>query len=412
MAAGIPPSVTISMRKARDERVLDWIVVVRNAMLQLAVGGRRSEQNVVPLQVRQFDCVQQIRDAAPAWDRLWQRSEVSLPTVRAELVAQWLEHFAPRAALRVLVVEEDGEMVAALPLVGRRHRRVLPVGDLTGNVWSYNGELLLDPAVDPAPVLDLLADAWTGLPWPLVWLDMVPAAAGRWHALLEAFSRRGLAADIHQRYRIGQVQLEGDFAQYEAARSKNLRRQVRKDWRRLERDGAVDVTIHSQLTPDEVDACLRQAFEIEDHSWKGESGQTVLSTPGIFQFYRREARQLAQWGYLRVAFLRHRGEPIAFEVGWTAKGVYHSFKVGYDERYAQCSPGHLLRSELIRAFWDRPGQTLIDFQGPVTEALARWSTRFYPISRVVIAPRRPGSRALLAGYRLAAPVVRRLRARG
>ena len=29
---------------------------------------------------------------------------------------------------------------------------------------------------------------------------------------------------------------------------------------------------------------------------------------------------LAEWGNLRLAFMEHRGRPIAFELGWTAKG--------------------------------------------------------------------------------------------
>ena len=41
--------------------------------------------------------VADLRAEAAAWDDLWQRSDVSLPLVRAELLAQWVEHFAPRA---------------------------------------------------------------------------------------------------------------------------------------------------------------------------------------------------------------------------------------------------------------------------------------------------------------------------
>ncbi len=36
-----------------------------------------------------------LRTNAAAWDDLWQRSDVSLPLLRAELLAQWVEHFAP-----------------------------------------------------------------------------------------------------------------------------------------------------------------------------------------------------------------------------------------------------------------------------------------------------------------------------
>ena len=55
-------------------------------------GNHRQERDGVGrLRLRRIDSIGGLRDVAAAWDRLWQRSAVSMPTVRAELVAQWLE---------------------------------------------------------------------------------------------------------------------------------------------------------------------------------------------------------------------------------------------------------------------------------------------------------------------------------
>ncbi len=361
------------------------------------------------MQLWQIDSTEQLRKLAPAWDRLWQRSDVSLPTARAELVAQWADHFAPRSTLRLTVVEKDGELLAAVPLKGRTIRRIVPVGDLTINYWSPNGELLLDPKSDAEAVLSVLADGLEEAPWPLLWLDLVPFETGRWQSLIQTLRARGLAADVHFRYRIGLVEVRGDFDEYFAGLSKAHRQTVGKKLRRLKRDGSVQLRVYYELSPDEVDGRLRRAFEIEQASWKHQDGHTVLDTPGMFEFYRRQARQLAECGHLRLAFLEHRGKPIAFEHGWTAKGVYYSFKVGYDASYRRFSPGHLLRMLLIRDLFERREVERIDFQGPLTEALAQWSTGSYAIGRLVIAPRRLPSRLLMAGYRSLGPLVRRLR---
>lgn len=367
------------------------------------------EDTLGQLVLEQLDSARQIRREAQAWDALWRRSDVTLPTTRANLVALWLDCFAPKAPFRALVVRQQGRLVAALPLAERRYRRIVPVGDLTGNCWSPNGEFLIDPEVDAPAVVQLLAGALDRLPWPLVWLEMVPFQTERWQALLRALIDRGFVVDLHPRYRIGQVELSGSVRDYEASRSKNLRRSLRKDLQRLEADGPVAWKHYPKLAPQEVEEPLRRAFEIDRRSWKQAAGGAVLDTPGIFEFYRRQARQLAEWGYLGMAFLEHRGRPIAFEMGWTAKGVYHSFKVGYDQSYRRVGPGHLLRKHLIETLFDDPQTRLIDFQGPVTQALASWSTRSYAIGRVVVAPRRLPSRVLLTGYRTLATAVRRFR---
>jgi CelD/BcsL family acetyltransferase involved in cellulose biosynthesis len=360
------------------------------------------------LHLQQLESVDQIRRLASRWDDLWARSEVSLPTVRAELVAGWVEHFAPDARLRVLVVEEGDRLVGAIPLIGRRVRGVVPVGDVTWNYWSPNGELLVDPAV-AHEALEMLAEAIERLPWPLVWLETVPLSSDRWQGLLAVLARRGLAYDAHVRYHIGQVEIARDFAEHESRLSGNHRRLLRKRLARLESVGPVELRTHVDPDPDELECLLRAAFEIEDRSWKGREGSSVLSTPGMFEFYFHQACRLAQWGHLRLSFLDCDRQPIAFEFGWTAKGVYHMYKMGYDESFGRYSPGNLLRMLAIRAFCERREPRIVDFQGPRTEAFARWSTRSYPIARLVISPRRLGSRALLAGYRALAGVVRTLR---
>jgi CelD/BcsL family acetyltransferase involved in cellulose biosynthesis len=362
------------------------------------------------LRLLELTTIDALGDLAPAWDRLWERSEVTIPTARAELVALWLEHFAPKGKARVLAVEDGGELVAALPLIGRKIGRLVSAGDVTWNYWSPNGELLVDPTADEA-AMDLLVDGLGGLPWPLLWLEMVPLEHSSWKAFLAAIKRRGLALDVHRRYEIPVVQLDGCWEDYLAGRSKNLRRSMRKDARQLEEQGDVELQLCADFTPEDVASHLRRAFEIERRSWKGRGGSTVLNVPGMFDFYCRQAERLAAWGCLRLALLCHRGEPIAFDLGWVAKGVYHSFKVSYDERYRHVAPGQLLRARLIETLFAAGDIRTIDFQGPATDALASWSNSSYPIGRIVVGLGGARSRALFAGYKTLSPFVRRLRRR-
>ena len=71
-------------------------------------------------QLEVLNSIEQLLDNASAWDRLWERSPVTLPTVRAELIAEWVTHFAPAARFHGLVVRQGAEMVAGLPIIGRR----------------------------------------------------------------------------------------------------------------------------------------------------------------------------------------------------------------------------------------------------------------------------------------------------
>jgi len=346
-----------------------------------------------------LDSIEQLRDASTLWDELWDRSDVTLPTARAELVAQWVEQFAPRAGFRALVVEDQGRWVAALPLVPRTLGRMIPAGGMPSNEWSDSGELLLDPRARVNAALDVLVAGFAELPWQLLWLDDVVAEAPRWQALRAAIDRAGMAADFRPRLQIGRIEIGLDWDACRMRWSRKHRQQMARHVRQLDRRGDLQLVMMARLAPSEVEPWMRAGFKIEDRSWKGEAGTSVLSTPEMFDFFVRQAEQLADWGHLELAFLRSGGHPIAFGYGMAAKGVYHSCKIGYDPVYADYSPGQLLRYCMLEQFHQDPTRRVLDCRGPMTRAHANWRPVPYTVGRLAVAPRRLLGRAALDAYR-------------
>lgn len=348
-------------------------------------------------QITQLDSLAELRRMAGVWDDLWRRSDVAMPTHRAELVAQWVEQFAPGAEFRAVIVKQHGRPAAAIPLVGGSVAGVIGAGRLPANEWSTSGELLLDPAAATPEVGAALAAAITELPWPLLWLEDVAVDAPRWRFLREALGRAGVGCHYHELLKIGRIDARGDWSAYRGAWSRKHRQNMTRCARQLAALGPVDLEIVSRLSSDEVEPCLRRGFEIEDRSWKGTAGTSVLRTPGMFDFYARQARRLAEWGQLDLAFLNSAGKPIAFAYGLTAKGVYHSIKVGYDPDYAAHSPGQLLRYYLFERIFCDPHYQTIDYMAP-TEAHRKWRPKAYSAGRLVVASGRWLGRAALAAY--------------
>ncbi|HKD35187.1 MAG TPA: GNAT family N-acetyltransferase, partial [Pirellulales bacterium] len=71
----------------------------------------------------QLDSAEEIRSAAAQGNDLWQRSDVTFPVARVELIAHWLDRNAPRASVRAIALEQDGRFAAFLPLVRGRLKR-------------------------------------------------------------------------------------------------------------------------------------------------------------------------------------------------------------------------------------------------------------------------------------------------
>ena len=349
------------------------------------------------LTVHCFDSAGALRSAAPAWDDLWQRSAVTVPSAQAELLLQWFEHFAPRARTRILAVEQGGRFMAGLPLVEGRAGRLLRIGKSPGNDWFPSADLLADRSADAA-VFDALVAALEGLGWPLVLFDAVDLESPRWQAFTDSLARLGNPWVSRDRFRIGIADIGRNWPDCQANWSSNHRRHMRKSAARAIRQGALELKVYDQLPPEAVEALLQRGFEIEDSSWKGTRGSSVLKSPGIFEFYLRQARELAARGQLQLVFLESAGRPIAFEYGWNAKGVYHSLKVGYDAAAADLSPGQLLRLCLLERLHAEGRHRWLDFLGPLTPAIEKWSTRSYVLSRLVVATHSRLGRLMLEAY--------------
>jgi CelD/BcsL family acetyltransferase involved in cellulose biosynthesis len=341
----------------------------------------------------------EFRAAQSDWDDLWERSDTTSPSARSELVAQWVEHFASDAEFRAITVWHEGRLVAALPLVGQRFKRFLSIGALPQNEWTSGGDLLVDPRADIPRVLDQLAGELTKVSWPLAWLDNVPFEAPRWREFQAALARRSFATSLEPKDRVGQVEPAADWAAFEARLSGDFRRSRRRHAKRLCDAGPTELRIVTPQSLDEIDALVHDGFAVEDRSWKGAAGTSVLKNDGMLAFFQRQSRLLADKRQLELVFLVHDRQPIAFAYVWRAKGTRFVAKIGYDERFKSLGPGQTMIYLLMQRSYAESDCPLVDFWGSLQPWSAEWATRTYPIGRLVIAPPRLASRGLMFAYR-------------
>jgi CelD/BcsL family acetyltransferase involved in cellulose biosynthesis len=336
------------------------------------------------LKLRYLCSLVELRDMSSAWDDLWNRSACDAPIARAELLALWIETYAAEANFLATVVEADGQFVAALPLIGGRKAKLFRAGMFPPKEWSRCGGLLWDPTAG-SESLDVLVRGIQKSPSSVVWLDGVPYKEPRWTEFLKSLSRAKLLWNLRKQDEIGIVDCDGDWETFQAKWSGNHRRHMRKAARKAESEGALELKIVRDFdSAEEVEELVKRGFEVEDRSWKGNDTKTsVLKTPGRLSFFIRQAQQLALWNQLQLVFLIFNGQPIAFEFGWIAKEVYLTPKVGYDESFSRFSPGQLLRYLLYERFHIERSVRYVDFAGELSDATAKWSTRIYPVGRLV-----------------------------
>lgn len=183
------------------------------------------------------------------------------------------------------------------------------------------------------------------------------------------------------------IALHAGWAEPESQLSARRRQDLRRARRRAEAFGAVAVDVQAPA-PHELDRLLGQALRVEAASWKGRVGTALLHDDLRRNFYYRYAHAAAADGKVRIALLRIGGETAAMQFAIVHAGAWWLLKIGYDERFACCSPGQLLIRETIAAA-QRLGLARYEFLGTSAPWTRVWTCEERPAATVLVYPRRP-----------------------
>lgn len=291
-----------------------------------------------PLVFRILRSAAELREQSGRWQRLDRHVASPMQTfVWMEAAAATFEDDGP---LEIVIAEDDGQVVAAAPLiacrrfVGRRRELV-----------NYHG------LYEPADVAFVNAEANTALAGELAcigrpfFFERLFASSPTIANIERAVAGRGKLI-VRPQAATPWIALDNTWSSPEQKLSSKRRSDFRRSLRHAEQAGSVHAELLSP-EPDDVDHLLDRAFDVERRSWKGTAGTALADSRGG-DFYRRYARATATQGRFRVAFLHIGDELAAMQLGVVHANRYWVLKVGYDPRYHRASPGILLMVEAIK----------------------------------------------------------------
>jgi CelD/BcsL family acetyltransferase involved in cellulose biosynthesis len=183
---------------------------------------------------------------------------------------------------------------------------------------------------------------------------------------------------------------EDGLARFNSRRRSDFRRMKR----RAEEDGEVTFQFH-QPGPDEVEALLDRAIAVEAASWKSRTRTAIADNKVQLDFFRHYARLAAAEGIFQVAFMDIGSQTAAAQICAECDDSFWLFKIGYDERFARCSPGQLLMLESIERA-ARRGLRRYEFLGKAAEWTRFWTSTERPRMKLNYYPKNPVGAAALA----------------
>lgn len=327
------------------------------------------------------------------WDALAERVGAP-PFLRAGWIAAWWEAFGA-GELEVLAVRRDGRLTGVLPL-GRRRGVVQSPANWHTPVFGMLADSEADAAALSAGLL-----ARPARRYDLSFLDPDLRGLSEVRAAAREAGCRIIERPVA---RSPYVDAEAGWDAYRATLSAKRRKEVERVRRRLAEEGRLEFVFEEDATH------LEDGLRIEGSGWKLERGTAIASDPAVHRFYTTVAEWAARHDWLRLAFLRLDGEPIAFDFCLHAGGAAYVMKGGYDERYRRFGPGMLLTyEEIAHAF--EAGMRAYEFCGADEAYKTAWTRTVRERVRLQAFPRTPAGWADHLAWTHGRPLALRLRQR-
>lgn len=140
----------------------------------------------------------------------------------------------------------------------------------------------------------------------------------------------------------------GGWEEYLAGRSKNLRSQLGRKQRKLERENGLSFRLSAD--PERVPDDMRTLFRLHNARW-GEEGSGAMS--GARQAFHLDFAALAlERGWLRLWLAEADGEAVAAWYGFRFAGAESYYQSGRDPDWERSSVGLVLLAHTIRSAMD------------------------------------------------------------
>jgi len=294
--------------------------------------------------------IEEFDSLATEWDELVRAMPKPTPFLLHGWVRAWLRHYARDAEPAIHVARQNGQLVAALPLVVRR-RFGLRLASFVGDDHPFVDMLLASgESLETASALaEHAAQSHDCASLGMISAESVIAkTCGKRLRLVPRVDSPILDLD------------RGYETVYREKYSGKARQNQRRLLRRLSEIGKVEFVLAK--TPEELMPALEEAFRIHALRWQERYDGSTFRTSAGQDFNRDALQALAKFGVARILTMKLDGRAIAFNSYFVLSGRMFGYRLAFDPAYAHSSPGVLSLLATIERAADE-GITAVELLG-------------------------------------------------
>jgi CelD/BcsL family acetyltransferase involved in cellulose biosynthesis len=296
-------------------------------------------------------------DILKSWDRL-NAQQGDLPFLGANAMRNAVETLGTGNEVLLTGRASSGELCAMLVLVpdGFLRWRTFQPSQVPLGAWVADASLSIDQLVDDV----MASNRLLCLVLSITQIDPKLASRGS----DTTTSRRTDYIPT------GWVEIEGEFAEYWAARGKNLRQNMRKQRNKLAADGVQTCMLVWRDRAD-MEPALQRYAALETAGWKAAEGTAIHAGNAQGRYYIRLFNEAAEANEAVIYEYRFDDRTVAMNLCLLRAGQLIVLKTAYDESIKSLSPAFLLREEELQSFFGGQEVRRVEYYGRLMD----WHTK-------------------------------------
>ena len=263
-----------------------------------------------------------------------------------EWLSTWWKHFGDRRKLLLLIVEEEGEIIAIAPLMLSKYK--LPIFGTIKKVEfvgvrhsDYNNFIILRREAECIRlILDYLLNSVAE--WDWIELKEIPETNS------DAYSNK-LFLKVPFKLRLNKrvcnicpyISLPSTFDTLRSKLSKNMRQNLNKYLRRIKANYHIEFKRYDEAGFSAIDA-MNIFMKLHEARWtqEGESG-AFKDNPRFRDFHFEIAKTFSDKGWLGLYFLFANHEPVSAQYTFEYGDKIYYYLGGFDPRFSSYSVGNI-----------------------------------------------------------------------
>jgi CelD/BcsL family acetyltransferase involved in cellulose biosynthesis len=301
------------------------------------------------IKLRVVDDLSGFKELGKVWNTLLQRSLDNDVFSTWEWLWNWWRHFGAGRSLRVLVAEEDDEIIGVAPFMLSKYS-FGHVGSLSRIEFisfphgDYNNLILLDKS--PIECVKLFLEGLLDFSdWNLLDLRDIRDNSVTADCLRKICSEKDFKLRLLDGTFCPYVNLPSSFDAFMAGLSCNLRRNLRKRLRKLQ--AKYKVEFKSQRDFSSLDRAMEAFFKLHQERWKAKGMQGAFASEEFKGFHLDVAKAFDEKGWLDLRFLTVDDVPVASAYTFDYNFKKYGYLTGFDPEFAKYGVGNMLKTHLV-----------------------------------------------------------------